>query len=64
MKPFLAAAALLVLVVAACAAPRAQTPPVPPAALEPKSTLTQDQAMTLASLQLVDDHPLDTMHDV
>lgn len=71
MKPFLASFAVCLLALTSCTPPRTQPtsmptqPTSPPTAAEGLgTTLTQDQATTLGSLELVDGHPLYTMRYV
>lgn len=71
MKLLLTASALFVLVLNSCKAPQAQPTPIPtqpsPASAPltgSSSTLTPDEEATLASLELVDQHPLYTMRYV
>jgi hypothetical protein len=52
------------LLLASCATPRTQPTPTSTPFIEPNLILTQDQAATLGSLELVDEHPLYTMHYV
>ena len=54
----------VLIMLASCAAPQTQPTPIATPFVEPNGMLTEEQAATLGSLELVDDHPLYTMQYV
>jgi len=52
------------IMLVSCAAPQTQPTPIATPFVEPNGMLTEEQTATLGSLELVDDHPLYTMHYV
>jgi hypothetical protein len=56
--------ALVLLALTSCAAPQMPPSPTPTPYVDPIHTLTEEEKITLGSLEAVDDHPLYVMHYV